>query len=54
VSLHWGIYPSADSPLGHRDKLAYDYPWLADLSREPATGKMFNLHFCYCWSADMI
>jgi hypothetical protein len=35
-------------PLGRRDKLAYDCPWLVDLSREPATGKMFNLHFCYC------
>jgi hypothetical protein len=32
-------------PLGRQDILAYDCPWLADPSREPATGKMFNLHF---------
>jgi hypothetical protein len=34
-------------PLGHWEKLAYDCPWLANLSREPAAGKMFNLHFDY-------
>jgi hypothetical protein len=33
--------------LGHSEKLAYDYPRLADPSREPTTGKMFNLYF-YC------
>jgi hypothetical protein len=34
-------------PLGHQEKLAYDSQWLADPSREPATGKMFNLYFYY-------
>jgi hypothetical protein len=34
-------------PLGRREKLAYDYPRLADPSREPVAGKMFNLHFYY-------
>jgi hypothetical protein len=32
-------------PLGWRERLAYDCPQLTDLSREPAVGKMFNLHF---------
>jgi hypothetical protein len=36
----WWIHP-----LGRQVKLAYDYPWLADPRREPAAGKMFNLHF---------
>jgi hypothetical protein len=31
-------------PLGHREKLAFEYPWLGDLNREPANGKMFILH----------
>jgi hypothetical protein len=34
-------------PLGRREKLAYDYPWLADPNHEPAGGKMFDLHFYY-------
>jgi hypothetical protein len=34
-------------PLGRRQRLAYDCPWLADLRHKPATGKMFNLHFYY-------
>jgi hypothetical protein len=34
-------------PLGRWEKLAYDYPRLADLSREPAAGKKFDLHFYY-------
>jgi hypothetical protein len=34
-------------PLGRREKLAYDYSWLAGLSREPAAGNIFNLHFYY-------
>jgi hypothetical protein len=38
----WWIHP-----LGHREKLAYDCPRLVDPSREPTTGKMFNLHFYY-------
>jgi hypothetical protein len=33
--------------LGRREKLAYNCPRPADLSREPAAGKMFNLHFYY-------
>jgi hypothetical protein len=32
-------------PLGRRERLAYDCPWLADPSRKPAADKMFNLHF---------
>jgi hypothetical protein len=32
-------------PLSHRERLAYDYPWLADPSHEPTAGKIFNLHF---------
>jgi hypothetical protein len=39
----WWIHP-----LGRQEKLAYGYPWLADPSREPAIGKMFNLHVYYC------
>jgi hypothetical protein len=31
-------------PLVHRERLAYDCPWLADLSHKPVAGKMFNLH----------
>jgi hypothetical protein len=34
-------------PLGRREKLAYDCLQLADLSREPAADKMFNLYFYY-------
>jgi hypothetical protein len=34
-------------PLGHQEKLAYECPWLADPSREPATGKIFNFTY-YC------
>jgi hypothetical protein len=34
-------------PLDRWEKLAYDCPWLADASREPAAGKMFNLLFYY-------
>jgi hypothetical protein len=34
-------------PLGRLEKLAYGCLWLVDPSREPATGKMFNLYF-YC------
>jgi hypothetical protein len=29
-------------PLGHREKLVYECPWLADPSCEPAAGKIFN------------
>jgi hypothetical protein len=32
-------------PLGHREKLAYECPRLADPSHEPATGKTFSLYF---------
>jgi hypothetical protein len=32
-------------PLGHREKLAYEWPRLADLSREPTAGKFFNFIF---------
>jgi hypothetical protein len=31
--------------LGRQERLAYDCPWLADSSHEPAAGRMFNLHF---------
>jgi hypothetical protein len=34
-------------PLGRWERLAYYCPWLADPSRKPATGMMFNLHFYY-------
>jgi hypothetical protein len=34
-------------PLGHRERLAYDYSRLVDPSHEPAAGKIFNLHLCY-------
>jgi hypothetical protein len=33
--------------LGRRERLAYYCPWLADPSREPATGMMFNIHFYF-------
>jgi hypothetical protein len=32
-------------PLNHQEKLAYECPWLADPSREPAAGKIFNFAF---------
>jgi hypothetical protein len=32
-------------PLGRREKLAYECPWLADPSHELAGGKIFNLIF---------
>jgi hypothetical protein len=32
-------------PFGRQEKLAYDYPRLADPSREPTTIKIFNLYF---------
>jgi hypothetical protein len=32
-------------PLGHREKLAYECPRLADPNREPATGRIFNFLF---------
>jgi hypothetical protein len=35
-------------PLGHREKLALECPRLADLSREPASGKIFIISFYYC------
>jgi hypothetical protein len=31
-------------PLGHREKLAFECPWLADPSREPTDGKIFTPH----------
>jgi hypothetical protein len=31
--------------LGRREKLAYECPWLADPSREPAASKIFTLTF---------
>jgi hypothetical protein len=30
-------------PLGHREKLAFECPRLADQSREPSDGKIFTL-----------
>jgi hypothetical protein len=38
----WRIHP-----LDHRERLAYNCPQLADLSREPAGGMMFNFHLFY-------
>jgi hypothetical protein len=32
-------------PLGHWEKLAYEYPRHADPSRKPAASKMFSLYF---------
>jgi hypothetical protein len=32
-------------PLGHREKLAYECPRLADPSREPTAGNFFNFAF---------
>jgi hypothetical protein len=29
-------------PLGHREKLAYECSWLADLIHEPTEGKILN------------
>jgi hypothetical protein len=34
-------------PLGRQERLVSDCLRLADPSREPAAGKMFNLHFYY-------
>jgi hypothetical protein len=34
-------------PLGHREKLAYECPRLADPSHDPADGKIFSLTY-YC------
>jgi hypothetical protein len=31
-------------PLGRREKLAFECPWLADPTHEPTDGKMFILH----------
>jgi hypothetical protein len=43
-------------PLGHREKLAFEYPRLADLNREPTDGKIFILQvllvMIYC--SDLI
>jgi hypothetical protein len=33
-------------PLDYWEKLAYECPWPADLSHEPATGKIFNFTYC--------
>jgi hypothetical protein len=44
-------------PLGRLDKLAYECPWLADPSHEPAYGKIFILFFLLlliCYSDLMI
>jgi hypothetical protein len=38
----------ADSPLGHREKPAYECPRLADPSRYPAEGKILTPPFNYC------
>jgi hypothetical protein len=35
-------------PLDHREKLAFKFSRLADLSRESASGKKFILSFYYC------
>jgi hypothetical protein len=35
-----------DSPLGRREKLAYECLWLADPSYKPTTGMIFTLTFC--------
>jgi hypothetical protein len=35
-TLQWG-------PLGHREKLAFECPWLADPNRDPPAGKILNL-----------
>jgi hypothetical protein len=32
-------------PLGHREKLAYECPWLADPNHEPTVHKIFNFAF---------
>jgi hypothetical protein len=41
-------------PLGHQVKLAFKCPQLADLSREPASGKIFIPSFYYCRSVTLI
>jgi hypothetical protein len=33
-------------PRGHRDKLAYECPWLDDPSCEPAARKIFESIYC--------
>jgi hypothetical protein len=34
-------------PLGHRDKYAYECPWIVDPNPEPAEGKLSILYFKY-------
>jgi hypothetical protein len=38
---HWWIHP-----LGRREKLASECPWLDDPSREPVASKIFNSVYC--------
>jgi hypothetical protein len=40
--------------LGYREKLAFECQRLTDLSREPASGKIFILSFYYCGSVTLI
>jgi hypothetical protein len=39
------------SPLGHREKLAYECPWLADPTREPASS---NILISFVANVEMI
>jgi hypothetical protein len=41
-------------PIGRREKLAFECPWLADPSHEPASGEIFILSFYYCGSVILI
>jgi hypothetical protein len=38
-------------PLGRREKLAYECPWLADPSRDPAASKILTL---FTTTADLL
>jgi hypothetical protein len=41
-------------PLGHPEKLTFECPRLANLSREPASGKIFILSFYFYSSVTLI